>query len=558
MTSLDDLPAELLTLIFQYLEQDRVDLLALSLVSKRLRQASLPPLVRLIDIQPFESKKKLEKLIFFLKSQQSAGFLSSIRHIRLADHHSPKKDDPEEHDEEITMENDASEEFDEDKDNGKPVRLLRSDRRHSWLLALGRPHPQRLARAIVALRIYVADRPGSDTAAAPDQPNPIEDALDYILQSQASRPHPALTILELHNRPSKPFSDEAAAFPNLSIALLAKLAGRWSKLKHFGLTIDLRDPHLEPRLTVQDRISDLLQQHPALEHLRLSLDLDVAFDEVMPSTFSGVELPQLQSCELKSGWDTDEALAEFLNRHTDVHGVVLGECTDWIVTNLRPQAYHALTVLRAEKETVRLAVQHGAPLRHVSIIPSEDESNIAAYLRTQGGPCLTVEALDLDLTSNNLLFVVKQIAKLVPFAIFPNVAEVSLLISDEGRHEEIETPPLASQWLQRLLSCIAAADGSQQLRVLHLTFSSASRLEISQDGFADLSGTIPGRLEYLSWESRSDGELQLQFFRVLRCTPIEAAPRLQLLPGPIPDAALPNSDNWRPLLHGRKVGPFFL
>ncbi|KAL9939391.1 hypothetical protein V8E36_002204 [Tilletia maclaganii] len=488
-----------------YLEQDRVDLLALSLVSKRLRQASLPPLVRKIDIQSFKSKKNLEKLTFFLKAQQSAGLLSSIRHIRLADHHSPKKDDPEEHDEEITMENDASEEYNEDKDNGKPTQQQPPS----------------------GGRIGKSGRTGSRS----------HSGRPSISFSEAKQllPAPALTALELHNSSLDLTSRDAADFPDLDGTMV-------------------NDPNFfrifEPAL----------DQAEALPPRRLSLSMTQTLisswsTRTKLSTFSGVT-PVSSICD---SW----------SRHSHVRGIMLDQDSDWVVT--QPCAPRVLlgplSVLHAEKgKHAESALEHQAPLRYMDTNSVEDESDAAAHLRIQHGPCLTVEALRLDLTMSNSPHrgqVDIQTRCPSPSSLmWPRCRATSQGPDAPGTCQDPDARRGFSGGLQSLLRSIALANGTQQLRLLRLRHHNASKLPVDGNGLImDLCVEIPCRLEYLSWGVLS-GRAPFRIFRVLRSPPpIGAVPqpiRLQLLSGPIPNAALPNTDNWRPLLHGRKAGPFEL
>ncbi|KAK0562774.1 hypothetical protein OC844_002544 [Tilletia horrida] len=294
----------------------------------------------------------------------------------------------------------------------------------------------------------------------------------------------------------------------------------WQRLNSFGFhSILIEDAPDQTR--IRNAINAFLQRHQQLKHTAIDIEMEAEFGGGRPY-WIGAPLPRLESCQLSLSWVDDEDRIAFPGRHPRLQALSTSSGGDLTAFARHPNLAKSLKKLRADENLIRSIVQAGVPLRHLSVATVNDFCWIHTFLADYPTPSTSITCIEIETVSNEVYSLLEDSYHFSMLDHVPRLTEFTLKSIYEEEADEPETPSESASSLAKLLSNLAIH--AKQLRALRVHYDAAADLP-PDDELATVIGDIPPKLEYVIWHVPFD-DITMHF-RVVRpvsssATPVQA------------------------------------
>ncbi|KAE8220186.1 hypothetical protein CF319_g6249 [Tilletia indica] len=553
--------SELLFLLCSCLKVERIDLLALSKVSKKLRAVALQVLVHEFSIPLSRTREALVLL------RRNPGLVEGIRFLRI---------------------------WDDDIDRGTLCDRNRNwrslggllaivERRSSWPL----PHvdltlnPVDLSRLlqelsavplvlerVAALRV-VTGRSGRSSALWLSPPHPaisperhqtvhaLWSITSLICYAQDVNDSNILRRLHLELWESSQDDDDAflcsrwsrfteRVAPNLTdLTFLFSqdfyatfgcemlLNADWMSLRRLEV-IGVDSIEEGEDEDASDALGESLKRFSQLDNQIEDLSLCLSCPQTSTMGWLEGTFPRLKKCSFILHGDDTQALTSFLLRHPDIRELMLhGPEIDATLLQGRDAPFSSLRVFGGSKEAANVLLRYGAKLQHLQLdgLWHLSSPRLPALLLRDQESADRITCLDVQLSSrrSNALF---QLQELLRAGAFPSLIE--LLVPANESRDPTSSDPVA--YLEKALEGLTRTNLSK-LKALRVRYSEKKQLPSDKE-LERIPFAFPPALAYLAF-CPSNAETA-QYYRILRAPPNSPAaattttgrklPRMQRLP----------------------------
>ncbi|KAE8228743.1 hypothetical protein CF326_g6317 [Tilletia indica] len=266
-------------------------------------------------------------------------------------------------------------------------------------------------------------------------------------------------------------------------------------------------------------------------------DLSLCLSCPQTSTMGWLEgtFPRLQKCSFILHRNDTPSLTSFLLRHPEIRELTLhGPQIDATLLQGRDAPFSALRVFGGSKEAANVLLQHGARLQHLQLdgLWHLLSPRLPAQLLTDKESAGRITCLDIQLSSWQVDRMLFQLQGLLGAGAFPSLIE--LLVSANESREKNSSDPVAC--LERVLEELTRMNLGT-LKALRVRYSETKRLP-SDEALEGIPFDFPPALAYLAFCPKNAETAQ--YYRILRAPPNSPAdvtttpgrklPRLQRLP----------------------------
>ncbi|KAE8272147.1 hypothetical protein A4X09_0g220 [Tilletia walkeri] len=313
-------------------------------------------------------------------------------------------------------------------------------------------------------------------------------------------------------------------------ACKALLASTWPELLHFDLRSNdmLGVDYAEIRLAT----INFCQRHPGLTQTGIYIN-ETSSVEVLPH-WVDITLPRLARCTLDLGHTNDTHKLDFARRHANLEHLTIPLFQDEDAAQVlasHPPSMGSLRFLRSEASALHHFLRNGTPLQHVQVSDILVEWEMSDYypecLSPEGRPCPSLTGLEISVEDTNAHTIVEDLMAIIPLAKLPNLIELALFCGYGIDYRRRDTPREAARLLVDLLKKVSTA---KKLRALRMNYEGAADLP-SEEKREKYITVMPPKLEYVTWHVYFSATTH--HYRVLRPAGPDGTPtrpRLQKLP----------------------------
>ncbi|CAD6903749.1 unnamed protein product [Tilletia laevis] len=295
----------------------------------------------------------------------------------------------------------------------------------------------------------------------------------------------ALRIRDLSIKIHEAASSDMSTFATL-------LAVQWPNLRRFQLRLQSNLPS-QPE-TFKSSILAFLNRHSSLVDVDIHIDEDAQM--AVPFDWAAFSLPELRSCAFSGLWPSDAAMLTFARQHGSIRDLTVTSGRE-AGTFASPEIVNSLSTLRrldGGADPVSAFLRAGAPLNLVQI-HSKDSVHYVPRSPLSSITCLNIlDVVDEDFDSSHTVLMLERLLRENRF---PNLVELAVRYKGGRREKFYDTSAESAQALAAILEALS----NQRVTVLRALWVGCDTAQAlpSDEVLAKVVKEFPPALRYVSW-----------------------------------------------------------
>ncbi|CAD6893476.1 unnamed protein product [Tilletia caries] len=284
----------------------------------------------------------------------------------------------------------------------------------------------------------------------------------------------------------------------------------WWKLRNFRVHCGCCSE--EVYASIQSVVTNFLRRHMHLVETDIRIEED-RWGEGGPH-WVNVSLPRLVACHLQPTHVSTELQLDFANAHQDIRKLWVTGFNGAFALASHRAIIKSLRFLRAEPGVAEEFLDAGAAISHLHVDLIADDEGYCRFpecLYPGGQPTTSITSFVLQFEEIAFTHIIQKPETYLPIHRLPNLVEFSLKWTSGAVSKVRDSPEQSAQCLAALLNELAKHGA--KLRAVRIDYEAAADLP-SDNNLAQAVKTFPPKLEYLVWHipciNRTD------HYRVLR------------------------------------------